>query len=247
MPELFDSAPVMGPSTANVLLYGPAGAGKTTAAASAPGPIGWVTFEGESAMSFARKRAAARGTEINEVRIRADEDPRPRVEAAIDYVRSLKAETIVFDTFGKYREALAQAIGGDSVSLADWGVVGKTIRGTIRELRDLPANVVLICHEEIVQGEEVIVQPLIGGKSTQEVCGEVDVIAYCTAHVGEDGVSYLGQLVEAKGRRAKDRSGALGVFRPLDLGEWIADYTAALALDVSDVPFLTNEEEGESK
>jgi|688.fasta_scaffold211894_4 hypothetical protein len=247
MAELFDSAPVMGPSTVNVLLYGAAGSGKTTAAASAPGPIVWINFEGESALSFARKRAEELGAEIKEVRIRPDEDPRPRVQAATDFVRAGQAATIVFDTFGKYREALAQAVGGDNVTLADWGVVGKTIRATVRELRDLRANVVLICHEEIVQGEEVIVQPLIGGKSTQEVCGEVDVIAYCSPHPNEDGVSYLGQLVEAKGRRAKDRSGALGVFRPLDLGEWFADYTAALALDVSDVPFLNNDEEGEGK
>lgn len=247
MPELFDEAPVIGPNTVNILLYGPAGAGKTTAAASAPGPIVWVNFEGESAMSFARKRAAELGTEINEVRIKPEEDPRPRVEAAVDYVRGGRAQTIVFDTFGKYREALAQAIGGDSPTMPEWGQVARTIRATVRELRDLRANVVLICHEEIVQGEEMIVQPLIGGKSTQDVCGEVDLIAYCTAHVGEDGVSYLGQLVEAKGRRAKDRSGALGVFRPLDLGEWVAEYAAALALDVSDVPFLTNDDEGEGK
>jgi hypothetical protein len=54
--------PPAAPETFNVLLYGPPKSGKSTAAATAPGPILWVSAEGPGALAYARKiaRAAAR-------------------------------------------------------------------------------------------------------------------------------------------------------------------------------------------
>lgn len=249
--ELFDSAPVLGPQgSINFLLYGPAGSGKTTAAAGvAPGgEIVWINFEGAGAMSFARKRAEELGTTIREVRMRAGEDPRERLEEAFWYASTKAADAFVIDTAGKLRAALAQAISaGEEVTLPEWGAVGRAMTEIILELRDARFTTVIVAHEEIVQDEELIVQPLIGGRTTQEWCGEVDVLAYCRTRVTEDGTQYLGQLVEAHGRRAKDRSGALGVYRPLDLAEWQAEFCEALALDVSDVPFLTDNEREEEE
>jgi hypothetical protein len=247
---LFDTPPALGPEgNVNFLLYGPAGSGKTTAAAGvAPGgEIVWINLEGAGAMAFARKRAAELGTTINEVRIRPGEDPRPRLEAALIHAK-LGADAIVIDTAGKLRSALAQSMSaGEEVTLPEWGAVGRAMTEIILELRDAPFTTVIVAHEEIVQGEELIVQPLIGGRTTQEWCGEVDVLAFCRAHVTEDGTQYLGQLVEAHGRRAKDRSGALGAWRGLDLAEWQREFCAALALDVSDIPFLVNEDEREDE
>lgn len=245
--DLFDAPPVFGPEgNVNFLLYGPAGSGKTTAAAGvAPGgEIVWINFEGAGAMAFARKRAEELGTTIREVRVRPGEDPRGRLEDAFDYART--ADAFVIDTAGKLRASLAQAISsGEEVTLPEWGAVGRAMTEVILELRDAPFTSVIVAHEEIVQDEELIVQPLIGGRTTQEWCGEVDVLAYCRARTTEDGTQYLGQLVEAHGRRAKDRSGALGVYRGLDLAEWQEEFCAALALDVSDVPFLGGDGEGD--
>lgn len=245
--ELFDSPPDLGPDGAiNFLLYGPAGSGKTTAAAGAApgGEIVWINFEGAGAMSFARKRAEELGTTIREVRVQTGEDPRTRLEDAFFYAKANGSAAFVIDTAAKLRSSLAQAISsGEEVTLPEWGAVGRAMTEIILELRDAPFTTVVIAHEEIVQGEEMIVQPLIGGKTTQEWCGEVDVLAYCRAKTTEDGTHYLGQLVEAHGRRAKDRSGALGAWRSLDLAEWQEEFCAALALDVSDIPFLSNERE----
>ncbi len=249
--ELFDSPPVLGPQGAiNFMLYGPAGSGKTTAAAGvAPGgEIVWINLEGAGAMAFARKRAEALGTTIREVRVRPGEDPRERLEEAFWYASTKGADAFVIDTAAKLRSALAQAISaGEEVTRPEWGAVARAMTEIILELRDARFTTVVVAHEEIVQDEELIVQPLIGGRTTQEWCGEVDVLAYCRARTTEDGTQYLGQLVEAHGRRAKDRSGALGVYRPLDLAEWQEEFCAALALDVSDVPFLTDNEREEEE
>ena len=244
--RLFDDPPVMGPETFNVLLYGPPGTGKTTAAATAPGPIVWVNLEGTGAMSYARRLAAERGTELLEMQLRPDEDPRERLRQAVHYCRTNQPGTLVIDTWGKVRGQLAQAIGGDSPSLPEWGMIGKELRTILQTLRDMPVNVVLICHEAITEEDgAVIIQPEIGGRSTGEAMAEVDIVGY-TGIVEEDGKRvYMARLIDGNGRRAKDRSGALGTHRELDLSEWLETFKAALATDLSDVPFLTSEEDKE--
>ena len=72
--ELFSTEKL--PSTVNVLLYGPAGAGKSTAAASAPGPVMFINLEGPNALHYARKSAREAGTEVLEVRVDWGDDPR---------------------------------------------------------------------------------------------------------------------------------------------------------------------------
>jgi hypothetical protein len=226
------------PDHFNALIYGPAGSGKTTAAASAPGPIYVLNLEGQNALAYARRVAHERGVEWNSLSVRHDQDPRPALHELMSLATANNG-TIVVDTFGKYRDQVARAIGGEQPSLPQWGQIGKSVMEAVRRLRDLPCNVVLICHEEIKDSDDGdrIIRPLIGGRTTEDVLGEMDVIAYCRAVADEErGVRYLGQLVESKGRRAKDRSGALGVARDLDLTDWLAAYRAALAT-TDDVPF----------
>ena len=242
--RLFDEPPVLGPESFNVLLYGPPGTGKTTAAASAPGPILWVNLEGTGAMSYARRVAAEREVELLEIQMRPDEDPRERLREAVMYAQTNDVGTIVIDTVGKLRQGIAFAIGGDSPSMPEWGQVAKAMRDLIRTLRDLPANVVLIAHESITEDEgAVLIQPDIGGKTTAEVMAEVDVIGY-TGVVEDDGERvYMARLVDGNGRRAKDRSGALGTHRKLDLSDWLEQFKAALATDLSDIPFISDDKE----
>lgn len=237
--KLFDDPPALGPEHFNVLLYGPPGTGKTTAAATAPGPIVWINLEGTGAMAFARRKAAERGTDLLEMQLRPDEDPRERLRQAVAYSQANDVGTIVIDTWGKVRGQLAQAIGGDSPSLPEWGMIGKELRVILQTLRDLPLNVVLICHEQITEDEgSVLIQPEIGGRSTQEAMAEVDIVGYTGIKDEEGERIYMARLVEGNGRRAKDRSGALGTHRQLDLTEWLETFKGALSTDLSDIPFL---------
>lgn len=225
------------PETLNILLYGPPKAGKSTAAATAPGPILWVNLEGGNALSYPRKVATERGTEIHEVRVEHHDRLGPILRSVLTHVQTgtePRVKTVVIDTMGKVRDHLARNVGGNDPKIHHWKEVARIIEGLVKELRDAPVNSVLLAHEDIQDDAETgrIVEPLIGGKTTAKVAGEVDVIAYCGRLEDESGVRYMGQLVEGKGRRAGERSGgALGTTRELDLTEWLATYRGALTPD----------------
>jgi hypothetical protein len=110
--------------------------------------------------------------------------------------------------------------------------VNKILADLVRFLRDQPINTVLVCHERIDDTEaERIVRPLTGGQQLPELLlAEVDVAAYTATlePTDERPQRWIGQLVEGRGRRAKDRSGALGIVRDLDLTEWLTTYQGAL-------------------
>lgn len=237
----YDAPPA--PETFNVLLYGPAGSGKSTAAATAPGPILWLNFEGANALAHARKVAAERGTAIHEVRVAHTDDPRNVLRAAVNHIldgAEPVCRTLVVDTIGKVRAQLASAIGGAKPTMQQWGMVATELDDFIRHARDMPGNLILLAHEEIKDGEGDegrITRPLIGGSATEKVVGEVDIVGYTGVVEREDGMHYMAQLVQRGGRRAKERSGALGTIRDLDLTEWLATFRAALSPDESDLPW----------
>jgi hypothetical protein len=235
----FVAAPEV-PETFNVLLYGPPKAGKTTAAATAPGPILWLNLEGSGALGYARKVAAERGNEIHEVRPDRGDDLRAVLMAIARHTDTPDAQpqfrSVVVDTIGKVRDHLARNIGGDHPQIQHWGEVAKFIETFIATMRDRPVNLVLIAHEAIKDSDDGdrVVEPLIGGATTAKVAGEVDVIAYCARLEEDESVRYVGQLVERKGRRAGDRSGGLGVVRDLDVAEWLDAYREALRSEPQD-------------
>lgn len=228
----FVAAPEV-PDTFNVLLYGAPKAGKTTAAATAPGDLLWLNLEGPGALGYARKVAAERGHEIHEIRPDRNDRLRDTLAGIVQHVSSGASpvvRTVVIDTVGKVRDHLARNIGGDQPKIQHWGEVAKIIEGFVQTMRDRPVNLVLLAHEAIKDSDDGdrIVEPMIGGATTAKVCGEVDVIAYCGRVEDDEGVRYMGVLAERKGRRAGDRSGGLGTARELDLTEWLSVFREAL-------------------
>lgn len=245
----------LAPDTFNVLLFGPPKSGKSTAAATAPGPILYLNAEGKGALGFARKVALERGTRIHEVALPNGKNGQSVLvvmRAAVEHLRSGNepvVQTVVVDTIGKVREALANelVVPGAKNSIQQWGKVADTVAEFVRTLRDMPVNVVFLAHTDQVDDAESgrTVRPLIGGKATEIVPGEVDVVAY-TGAVAVEGepVRYVGQLVDGKGRTGLgDRSGALaeaGPVRDLDLSVWLEDYQGGLTPE--DLPFAPERE-----
>lgn len=241
------------PETFNVLLYGPPKSGKSTAAATAPGPIIWVNAEGPNALGFAEKVARERGTAILQLPVNRQTDARQLLRDLITHVRSgvdPQPATIVVDTLAKLRQALIRQIvvPGAKNSIQQFGEVARILSEFVQVMRDEPVNLILIAHQDVadVDGDR-IVQPLIGGALTQEIPGEVDVIAFTHSFKDEESGQrrWVGQLVEAKGRIAGDRSGGLQPVEDLDLAVWLGTYRKALTPDTSDLPFTVGEEPGE--
>lgn len=232
--ELFVEEPPV-PEFLNFLLYGPPGSGKSTGAATAPGPIMWLNAAGPTALAHARKVARRRGTEIHEIRFSKAADPRPKLRGAIEHLRAGEpaVATVVVDTLTRIRKLLVRAMvssTSDKRRLRELGEVADLLRWFTGELAELPVNVVLVADEAIEdQSGERIVRPLVGGRAlVEDILEEIDVIAHCAPYLESDQVRYIANFVETRGRRAKDRSGGLGVMRPIDLSDWREAFRAAL-------------------
>lgn len=212
------------PPTLNLCLYGPGGTGKTVAACSAPGPVVVANAEGPGALRFAREKY---GEKIREVEVTGAET----LDEIYLYLKegSGKEKTVVIDTVGEVYGAMLANFGGARPSLQNYGDTNTKIERFVRALRDLPINVVLICHEQVDDGDgEITRRPMTGGKKLPEIIvAQMDVVAYTGVIPATDDqpVRFVGQLIEAGGRRAKDRTGKLGDFRDLDLTDWITTAT----------------------
>lgn len=238
-PALTFVQPTTAFETFNVLLYGPGGSGKTIAATSAPGPVLVLNAEGPGGLAKARSL----GRDIREVAFNGQATFRPFCE----YVKAGAdgARTVVIDTVAKMYEAIIKELGGSQPKIQHYGQANSAIKDLVLFLRDQPVNLVLVCHEKIDDQEgDRIVRPLTGGQQLPEILvGEVDICAYCGEIPATEDTPkrWVGQLEQARGRRAKDRSGALGSHRDLDLTEWLSVYQQSLTPDTTDVPFDTEE------
>lgn len=216
----------------NVLLYGPGGNGKTVGACSAPGPVVLVNADGPDA---SRKAHAIYGDKIREVVFEGAKT----LDDVYIYVTSDEGKdvkTVVLDPLGEIYQKLFEEMGGERKDmLKNHGDTQTKIERFVRSFRDLPINLVLVCHEEVADQEgETIRRPLTGGKKLPEkLVGMMSIVGYCGVvppKEGEEGAQpvYVAQLVEARGRRAKDRSGGLGDSRPMNLSEWFPVATEAI-------------------
>lgn len=218
--------------TLNFLLYGPAGTGKSTGAASAPGPILYGNAEGPNALRFARRTFGDEKFHEFPVKGKAD------LDAIYLHCRDgCEERTVVLDSIGEVYEKLIHELGGDHPTIQQWGDVNTMVKRFVLAMRDVPVNLVLICHEEIVRDEqtgEMLRQPVTGGrKLPSQLMQIVDVVGYTGVVPATDTepAKYVAQLIAGNGRHGKDRTGVLGSYRDLNLSEWLEVATAPAATE----------------
>lgn len=213
----------------NVLLYGPPKTGKTTGAASAPGPVLVLNADRPNATRFAH---AKYGNAIKEVRVTG-------LDTLIQATLAVEAgdfATVVVDTVGEvYRTVLEDMTDRVLRPQIQWyGDTGTHLERFCRAMVEAPVHAVFVCHELVVEDtdEEADHRPFTGTKNpvlAEKLMAMVDVFGYTGTVLGDDGdsegkedeMSYMVQLVNGRGRRGGDRFNALGRVRELDLSEWI--------------------------
>jgi hypothetical protein len=237
-----------------MILFGPSGVGKTTGAWSAPAPVLALTTEPDRRTRFARRlHVEQRGRDIRESLVKN----RKQLEQGYLYARNADngIETVVIDTVAQaYRLALEYEMGNPNgkPSLPNHGDATAWLERYLRHWMELPLNVVLVCHELIVQEGETTER--IPRMSTNQpglaltVESTVDVAAYCGVVPNEEGgASYVAQVVPAGGRHVKDGTGYLANGTepiPLDLSAWLETFHAAYAEAVPKESVRTDDDDG---
>lgn len=231
----------------SILLYGPSGIGKTTAACTSPGPIIYCNADGPGALRFARKNAT--GKEIMELPLGAKKVEvddrwvpvvRPVLEQLFIELRSgdLKGlGTIVLDSLGRiYDLLLDEHARGLKPTLPQRGDVNTFLERFVLSLLEQPVNLVLVAHDNpvVVSGkeedgtQEVELFPHTGTNNpglAKKLMRPLDVVAYCGRVIEGEGdeqtEKFIGQTFNAGGRHAKDRTDVIGHFAELDITDWI--------------------------
>lgn len=211
-------------TTKNVVLYGPAGSGKTTGACSAPCPVLYLGAEGLNAVDFAKTIYK----DINVVEV----DGRAVLEDAYLWLRDKKlARTVVLDSASEIRSAVLRDIAKDPrhPTLPEQGDASTFVERYLMSLRDLPVNVVVVAHEFSVKDEAsgAIERAVYAGTNNPALSNKImgvfaDVVGYCARVEQETGDDvYMAQLVDGNGRRGKNRGGVLGKAAEIDVAAWI--------------------------
>jgi AAA domain len=249
----------------SVLLYGPIGEGKSTAAASAPGPIVYCNADGPGALLSARKRHA--GTEILELPI----DGRRPLNELYVALRDNELEgvqTVVLDSLGRIYDVVLNDIAGldergkqRKPSLPNRDDANTYIERYVLSLLEMPVHLALVAHDNavVVTGSEehgtaeVELFPFTGvgnAKLARKLMRPLHVVAYCGRRMvrNDDGTEreqFLGQVIKAGGRHAKDRTDVIGAradgdvprgFAELDLTAWVERFRKEYSAGVQPAP-----------
>lgn len=227
--------PPAAPKT-NVLLYGAPKSGKSTAAASAPGPVLYLNTDLPNATWFAHRQHPG----LLEVQYEGFHTMVEIVDSIQKKSLDPVPQTVVIDPVSELYRRLLEELSQRAVapSLPTYGAVGVHVERFCRALCEADVNVVFICHDLPVKDEsngEVERLPATGTTNPalgRKLMGMVDIVGFTAVMEKDDGGhDYVAQLVNAKGRRGGDRFNVLGAFRPLDLAEWFS-----LCHDGADAP-----------
>jgi phage nucleotide-binding protein len=198
----------------NFLIYGQAGAGKTTLAKTLPKCL---IISAESGL------LSLKDSDVSYVEITSMTD----LHEAYSFVKDSDFESVMIDSISEIAEVL---LAEQKKTLADgraaYGEMDVQLSESIRAFRDLPIHVVMTAKLEKQTDEmgRVLYFPsLPGNKTAQKLPYFFDEVLALRVEKDEDGVTQRALLTDGDGLwLAKDRSGKLDQWESCDLGEIIS-------------------------
>ena len=231
----------------NLLLYGPEGTGKTTAALRmtklCKGSQKVLLVDAEAGAK--REALAQRGVDVKRVEIWPDNPTQLTYDGMTDVAAELMEAGsqhyvgCVLDSYSEVSRLLLDSVTAEArlrdaaigkkrqrfaINLEDYGVASSMLRDLLRKFRDLPMHMVITALErrDIDDNGAVKYGPAMSPAVATDTLGLVDIVGYTSIEqVGGD----AGELVRSahftpvSRRRAKDRFGML----PAKLADPYAD------------------------
>lgn len=156
-----------------MMVYGQAGAGKTTLALSAPRPL-LLDFDN----GVKRVNNEHLNDSVGIVQVSTWQDVISLIteerEAMKDY------DTIVVDTIGKMMDYIINyRCGGRPPRIQDWGTINNDFKAFIQTLNILNKHIVFIAHRDTrKEGEQTVFIPALREKNYNNIVTELDLLGY---------------------------------------------------------------------
>ncbi len=208
-----------GQSGVKLLVYGQAGAGKTTLIKTLPDPIIISAESGLLSLS---------GVDIPYITVASLDDLREVMTWIMSSAEAQNFRSIALDSISEIADVvLAEEKAASKDGRAAYGTMGDKMRKIIRAFRDLPdRNVYFSAKMDKMQDDQglIMYSPAMPGKTlTQDMPFFFDEVLALRIVKDKDGASRRALMCQSDGLwSAKDRSGKLSVWEEADLGAIIS-------------------------
>lgn len=213
------TSPAQAITTLNILIYGPAGAGKTYLAGTAQdhpetSPVLFLDIEGGTTTLRKRKDIdvvridnTARLNEVYEM-VAMDTEGSYRT-VVLDSLTEL--HSVIMGNVMKQRLEKRPDLAGEPPGMKEWGLAGDKLKTVVRAFRDLPLNTIIIALDKTDKDEngKVSIAPALPGQLSMNIPGFLDIVGYMTANDEEDEIVRRLQTQKTRKVIAKDRTGVL--------------------------------------
>lgn len=186
----------------NLLIYGRAGVGKTTAIAYAPKPI---------ILSAEGGLLCLQGLDVPFIEIDSIKSLREAYTWLAESKEGKEYETFGVDSISEICDIAMREYRGSQEPAKLYPAIRSQVLGILQKFRDLPSHVVMTAREQTKENrkKEMITQPAVSGSRLSEDLSHVfDIVLHLTFDESGRRVAYTDG---SNGSVAKDRTGRLPV------------------------------------
>jgi hypothetical protein len=211
--EFINPADAVKKTGLKLLIYGPAGSGKTVLCATAKEPTLIISAEG----GLLSIKDAPSSIKIAEVHSRQE------FEEVLNYLKTNGPPAwVCIDSITEVaQQILEQELTKTKMPMKAYGELSQIAGGFIRELRDLPCNVVMTCKSKKEKDDSKGVQqytPKMPGQALgADIAHHFDVVGAMRIFKEDDTLAHYLQCHHDEQYEAKDRSGKLDTFEKPNL------------------------------